>query len=185
MGSRGPSGWSESAKPVFYTLVLWSGEWVTASQAELRGSGPYGSPRSRTAMSSGSRLKTPEVRERLCTSETIMIRKNFMPGPTQVRPEILAEMARPPISHRGPEVKRLMAEIVPRLENLFGVRPDSGHKVVLSTSSSTAMMEAAVVSTVPRGGRVLNLICGAFSERWREITQCHGREAVPLRVEWG
>ncbi len=121
----------------------------------------------------------------LGTSDTVMIRKNFMPGPTQVRPEILAEMARPPISHRGPEVKRLMAEIVPRLENLFGVRPDSGHKVVLSTSSSTAMMEAAVVSTVPRGGRVLNLICGAFSERWREITQCHGREAVPLRVEWG
>jgi predicted phosphoserine aminotransferase len=114
-----------------------------------------------------------------------MFQKNFMPGPTQVRPEILAEMARPPIHHRGPAMKRLLAGTVPRLRDLFGVERESGHKVVLTTSSSTAMMEAAMLTTVPRGGRVLNLICGAFSERWHEIARRHGREAVPLRVEWG
>ena len=114
-----------------------------------------------------------------------MFQKNFMPGPTQVRPEILAEMARPPIHHRGAEMKRLLAGIVPRLRDLFGVQRASGHQVVLTTSSSTGMMEAALVTTVPRRGRVLNLICGAFSERWHEIARSHGREAVPLRVEWG
>ncbi len=121
----------------------------------------------------------------LIGNETAMDLKNFMPGPTQVRPEILAEMARPPINHRGPEMKRLLAGIIPALENLFGVGPESGYKTVLTASSSTAMMEGALVTTVPPGGKVLNLICGAFSERWYEITRSHGREAVPLRVDWG
>ena len=111
--------------------------------------------------------------------------KLFTPGPTHVRPEILAEMARLPISHRGKDLQALMAEILPGLRRVFGVRGELAYKVVLTTSSSTGMMEAALVSTVPRGGRVLNLICGGFGERWHDITRAHSREGVPLRVDWG
>lgn len=96
-----------------------------------------------------------------------------------MRPEILGAMVRPVIGHRGREMEELMGRIGPRLSRLFRThRP-----VYISTSSATGLMEAAVRNCAPR--RVLSLVNGAFSERFFEIAQACGREAVRVDVEWG
>ena len=42
--------------------------------------------------------------------------KFFLPGPTEVKPDILATMTRPMISHRGAEIETIMARIDERLQ---------------------------------------------------------------------
>lgn len=108
-----------------------------------------------------------------------MHKKLFIPGPTEVRPEILQEMARPMIGHRSAEFKALLAEVTPKLQKLLYTQ----NRVFLFTSSSTGAMEAAVRNCVAK--RCLNLVCGAFSKRWHEITLANGKEADALEVEWG
>jgi aspartate aminotransferase-like enzyme len=55
--------------------------------------------------------------------------------------------------------------------------------VFLFTSSSTGVWEAAVRNCVKK--RVLCCMQGAFSDRWHKVAEANGKEAVPLKVEWG
>ena len=107
--------------------------------------------------------------------------KLFAPGPVEVSEKTLAAMARPMIGHRGGDFKKLYAGIQPRLQTLFGTR----QPVMLSTSSAWGVMEGAIRNLVPPGGRVLNCMCGAFSDKWFDVSQRAGRQAEALRVEWG
>lgn len=105
--------------------------------------------------------------------------KYFLPGPTEVRPEVLQAMIRPVIGHRGPEMSSLMERVGPRLRRLFRTeRP-----VYVSTSSATGLMEAAIRNCVQ--DRVLCLVCGAFSERFYKIARACGRHAERVDVEFG
>lgn len=108
-----------------------------------------------------------------------MHKKLFIPGPTEVRPEILQELARPMIGHRAKEFSELLMEVTPKVQKLLYTQ----NHVFMSTSSSTGMMEGAVRNCVAR--RCLNCVCGAFSKRWHEITLANGKEADALEVEWG
>ncbi|MGQ9602380.1 MAG: pyridoxal-phosphate-dependent aminotransferase family protein [Candidatus Bipolaricaulia bacterium] len=108
-----------------------------------------------------------------------MHKKLFIPGPTEVRPEILKEMARPMIGHRMKEFSTLLMGVTAKVQKLLYTK----NHVFMSTSSSTGMMEGAVRNCVAK--RCLNAICGAFSQRWHEITLANGKEADPLEVEWG
>ncbi|HEX7343349.1 MAG TPA: alanine--glyoxylate aminotransferase family protein, partial [bacterium] len=64
--------------------------------------------------------------------------KNFLPGPTMVRPEVLSQLARPIIGHRTPEFRELMGQINPRLQRLLRTR----HPVFSFTCTASAAMEA-------------------------------------------
>lgn len=105
--------------------------------------------------------------------------KFFVPGPTWVRPEILQEMARPMIGHRGSEFKEIFRRINADLKTLFATKGDT----FVVTSSGTGVMQAAMVNCVAR--RVLVTTCGAFSERWFAIAQSLGYEVDRLETEWG
>ncbi len=108
-----------------------------------------------------------------------MRRKLFIPGPVEVHPELLQAMATPMIGHRDPEYSELHKRVKTKLQKmLFTKRP-----VFLSTSSAWGVMEGAVRNLVAR--RALNLMCGAFSDHWHEVTKSCGKEADPLQVEWG
>jgi predicted phosphoserine aminotransferase len=104
----------------------------------------------------------------------------FTPGPTEVSPEILREMARPVIGHRGEEMQALIAAIVPRARRLFGTNT---HDIFLTACSATGLWEAALRNCVER--RVLVPVLGAFSERFGEVARSCGLEADVLAVEWG
>ncbi|HEU4403022.1 MAG TPA: alanine--glyoxylate aminotransferase family protein [Candidatus Polarisedimenticolia bacterium] len=104
----------------------------------------------------------------------------FTPGPTEVAPEVLREMSRPVIGHRGEEMQALIRDLVPRVRTLFGTR---AHDIFLTACSATGLWEAAIRNCVTR--RVLVPICGSFSERFYEVALACGVEADPLHVEWG
>ncbi|MGH7467005.1 MAG: pyridoxal-phosphate-dependent aminotransferase family protein [Longimicrobiales bacterium] len=103
----------------------------------------------------------------------------FLPGPTEVRPEILEAMTQPMIGHRVAEMEALIGQIQPGLRAVFR----TSRPVYLSASSATGLMEAAVRNGARR--RVLCLVNGAFSERFYKIALASGLQADPLEVEWG
>jgi aspartate aminotransferase-like enzyme len=103
----------------------------------------------------------------------------FIPGPTEVRSENLAAMARPQIGHRGDEFKELHGRVVPKLQTLL----ETKDPVFLFTCSSTGVWEAAIRNCVRE--RVLCCMQGAFSDRWLKVAETNGKQAVPLKVEWG
>ena len=103
----------------------------------------------------------------------------FIPGPVEVESEIREEMCRPMIGHRAPEISELLAEVDTLLPRLFRA-PHPGY---VSTSSATAVMEAAVRNCVRE--KVLCCVNGAFSDRWLKICGANGVDADALEVEWG
>lgn len=103
----------------------------------------------------------------------------FLPGPTDVRPEVLQGMVRGMLPHRGAEFEALFARLVAGLQGVFR----TSRPVFISSSSATGLMEAAVRATPP--GRVLSVVNGAFSERFARIARACGRENEVLEVEWG
>jgi len=103
----------------------------------------------------------------------------FLPGPTEVRPEVLAAMTRPMIPHRGKEFEALYARCDAGLRRVFKTR----RPVFISSSSATGLMEAAV--RCAPAGRVLAVVNGAFSERFAEIARACGREVDVLDVPFG
>jgi aspartate aminotransferase-like enzyme len=105
--------------------------------------------------------------------------KLFIPGPVEVSAKTWAAFSRPMIGHRSEDFRALYRSIHPRLQTLFGTK----QPVFLSTSSAWGVMEAAIRNLVSR--RVLNCMCGAFSDKWLDVSRRCGKSAEPLRVEWG
>ncbi len=108
-----------------------------------------------------------------------MDRKLFIPGPTDVSPDVYEAMSKPMIGHRGKDFSVLFEETVDKLKKLMYTR----NRVYISTSSSTGLMEAAVRNCVKN--KCLNVGNGAFSCKWHDITKANGKEADILSLEWG
>ncbi|MBA3889409.1 MAG: alanine--glyoxylate aminotransferase family protein [Gemmatimonadaceae bacterium] len=103
----------------------------------------------------------------------------FLPGPTEVRPEVLAAMSRPMLAHRGKAFEDLFASCQSGLQAIFG----TARPVYVGTCSATGFMEAGIRNARP--GRVLALVNGQFSERFANIARACGREVDEVRVEYG
>jgi aspartate aminotransferase-like enzyme len=105
--------------------------------------------------------------------------KLFIPGPVEVSPKTLSAMTGPMIGHRSADFKALYRAVYPGLQQLFQTR----QPVFLSTSSAWGVMEGALRNLVKKG--VLNCMCGAFSDKWFDVSKRCGKQATPLQVEWG
>src|SRR5215217_2189922 len=105
--------------------------------------------------------------------------KLFIPGPVEVSNTTWAAFSRPMIGHRSEAFRELYRSIHPRLQELFGTQ----QPVFLSTSSAWGVMEASIRNLV--GTRVLNCMCGAFSDKWLDVSRRCGKHAEPLQVPWG
>lgn len=103
----------------------------------------------------------------------------FVPGPTEVRGEVLQAMAQPMIAHRGPVFRELFRRVQRGLQVVFGTE----QPVLITTSSATGLMEAAIRNAPP--GRVLALVNGGFSERFAKIAAACGRSVDRYEVPWG
>lgn len=105
--------------------------------------------------------------------------KLHIPGPVEVSEKTFRAFCRPMIGHRGQGFKDLYAAIQPKLQALFQTR----QLVYLSTSSAWGVMEGAVRNLVAR--KVLNCMCGAFSDKWFDVSKKCGKEAEALQAPWG
>src|SRR5919109_2854341 len=105
--------------------------------------------------------------------------KFFLPGPTDVHPDVLEAMLRPMIGHRSSAMEKLLQGVAPKLSALARTtRP-----VLIGTTSATGFMEMAVRNGVRR--RALSLVNGAFSERFAGIVGACGKECIRLEVPLG
>lgn len=105
--------------------------------------------------------------------------KLHIPGPVEVSEKTFAAFRSPMIGHRGQAFQDLYARIQPQLQALFFTK----QRVFLSTSSAWGVMEGALRNLV--GKKVLNCMCGAFSDKWFDVAQRCGKPAEPLQVPWG
>lgn len=103
----------------------------------------------------------------------------FLPGPTEVRHDVLYAMTQQMIGHRGKAVEDLMARVAPKLQAVFRTtRP-----VYTSSSSATGLMEAGVRNAAR--DRVLCCVNGSFSERFHKAAVNSGIPADKLEVPYG
>ncbi|HTI72282.1 MAG TPA: alanine--glyoxylate aminotransferase family protein [Candidatus Limnocylindria bacterium] len=105
--------------------------------------------------------------------------KLHIPGPVEVSPKTFEALCRPMIGHRGQGFKDLYAKIQPQLQGLLSTK----QLVYLSTSSAWGVMEGSIRNLVSR--KVLNCMCGAFSDKWFDVSKKCGKEAEALQVPWG
>ncbi len=105
----------------------------------------------------------------------------FIPGPVKVNEDVLQQMARPTLGHRGKEYAQLQEETVNLLKQVFF----TDQHVFLSTSSASGIWEAAIRNCVQPDETVLCCCCGAFSDKWAEVAESCGRTVDRLSVEWG
>jgi aspartate aminotransferase-like enzyme len=105
----------------------------------------------------------------------------MIPGPVSVHQRIYEALARPITGHRTKEFIEVFGETVNLLKKLLDTKND----VFIITGSSTSAMDAAIANLVSPGEKVLNVIQGKFSERWKDITEAYGGIPVVLNVEWG
>ncbi len=105
--------------------------------------------------------------------------KLHIPGPVEVSEKTFRAFRLPMIGHRGQGFKDLYAKIQPQLQTLFYTK----QLVYLSTSSAWGVMEGAVRNLVAR--KVLNCMCGAFSDKWFDVSKRCGKDAEALPVPWG
>ncbi len=105
----------------------------------------------------------------------------FIPGPTEVRREILEAQSHWMIGHRGSDFEALFASVQGKLRQLFYTQS----RVYVSTSSGTGLWEAASRNCIRDDKKVLHLVNGAFSERWYEISKSNGKQAEAIEVDWG
>lgn len=103
----------------------------------------------------------------------------FLPGPTEVREDVLEAMLRPMIPHRSAEFEDMFARLQTGLREVFLTK----RPIYIAASSGTGMMEAAI-RALPEGP-MLCLVNGAFSERFAHIAEMCGREIDRYEEPWG
>ncbi|MFP6854471.1 MAG: alanine--glyoxylate aminotransferase family protein [Opitutales bacterium] len=105
--------------------------------------------------------------------------KLFSPGPVAISDKTYEAMTHPVMGHRSGDFVELYQAVQPGLQKLFATESP----VFLSTSSAWGLMEGAIRNVSSK--RVLNCMCGAFSDKWFDVSRRCGKEATDLRFEWG
>ncbi len=107
--------------------------------------------------------------------------KLFIPGPVHVLPEVLEQLSRYTLGHRGKEYSQLHEQTVGMLKQILFTEQN----IFLSTSSASGIWEAAIRNCVKKDEKVLCTMCGAFSDKWASVVGSCGREYDELKVDWG
>jgi len=104
-----------------------------------------------------------------------------LPGPTAVPERVRQAIARPVLSHRGPEFRAIFLRAEELLQRILETR----NRVLFFASSGTGMMEASLVNILAPGERVLVCCHGQFGERFAAIARALGAAVDTLDVPWG
>jgi len=105
----------------------------------------------------------------------------FIPGPVKVNEDVLQQLARPTLGHRGKEYAQLHEETTQMLKKVLLTKQN----IFLSTSSASGIWEAAIRNCVAPDETILATCCGAFSDKWATVAKDCGRKVDELKVDWG
>ncbi len=105
--------------------------------------------------------------------------KLHIPGPVNIAPETYRAMSTPVMGHRSQDFVELYQSCQPNLQKLF----QTDDPVFISTSSAWGVMEGSIRNLTRK--KVLCCMCGAFSDKWLDVSRRCGKSAEGLQVEWG
>lgn len=104
----------------------------------------------------------------------------FLPGPVNLHPDVLADLACEPVHHRTEAFKRILAETSAMLCAMTGAR----HAALLP-GSGTLANEIVAMQLKGMGGYGLIASNGEFGERLADQAQRAGLSFTHLRHPWG
>ena len=104
-----------------------------------------------------------------------------IPGPVEVRLEVLQAQTQWMIGHRSPEFAELFARLQPKLKQAFS----TNNRVYVIGGAATGLWEAASRNCIRDDKKALHLVNGAFGARWAEVSRANGKQVDVIDVEWG
>lgn len=108
-----------------------------------------------------------------------MHKRLFIPGPVEVKEDVLQKMASPMIGHRTKDASKLQRGISEKMRKLFYTE----NEILLSTTSGSGLMEGAIRSCTRKRAAVFSV--GAFGNRWHQMATANNVPADKFEVEWG
>lgn len=105
----------------------------------------------------------------------------FLPGPVEVRPEVLDAQAGWMVGHRSAECLDLIGRLQPMLRKSF----KTNNRVYALASTGSGFFEAAARNAIRDDGAILHFVNGAFSSRWADVSRANGKQVDVVEVEWG
>ncbi|AXR80355.1 Serine-pyruvate aminotransferase/archaeal aspartate aminotransferase [Natrarchaeobaculum sulfurireducens] len=106
-------------------------------------------------------------------------KKLYIPGPTEVREDVIESMCEPMFGHRMDRMTDLYTTIVEDTKTFLGTDND----VIILTGSGTEFWEASTLNLVDEN--ILVPTCGSFSERHANVAERLGKNVDRLEYEWG
>jgi 2-aminoethylphosphonate-pyruvate transaminase len=106
----------------------------------------------------------------------------FTPGPLTTSDSVKEAMLRD-VGSRDAEFVNVVREIRQSLLGLAGVSQTDGYEGILIQGSGTYGIEAVISSVIPRDGKLLIIINGAYGKRIRDMAERHGIESVAIEVK--
>jgi predicted phosphoserine aminotransferase len=103
----------------------------------------------------------------------------YLPGPTEVREDVIEAMAQPVFGHRMDRMTDLYTTIVEDTKEFL----DTDQEVIVLTASGTEFWEATTLNLVE--DRMLVPTSGAFSERQANVADRLGKTVDRIEYEWG
>jgi aspartate aminotransferase-like enzyme len=97
-----------------------------------------------------------------------MHKKLFIPGPVEVREDVLQKMATPMIGHRTKDASSLQRGISEKMQKVMY----TNNTILLSTSSGSGLMEGSVRSCTAKRAAMFSV--GAFGDRWYKMAAANG-----------
>ncbi len=106
------------------------------------------------------------------------------PGPVNVSERVRQALQRPDLCHRESEFAELLHGIRQKLLKAFVPGAESDYTAVVLTGSGTAAVEAAALSSIPHGKRILVINNGVYGERLSAIVGTHRLGAWEFKLDW-
>jgi aspartate aminotransferase-like enzyme len=103
----------------------------------------------------------------------------YLPGPTEVREDVIEAMAEPMFGHRMDRMTDLYTTIVEDTKEFLG----TDQEVIILTASGTEFWEATTLNLVE--DKMLVPTSGAFSERQANVAERLGKDVDRLEYDWG
>ncbi len=103
----------------------------------------------------------------------------YIPGPTEVREDVIDEMAQPMFGHRMDRMTDLYTTIVEDTKEFLG----TDNEIIILTASGTEFWEASTLNLVDEN--ILVPTCGSFSERHANVAERLGKDVDRLEYDWG
>jgi predicted phosphoserine aminotransferase len=97
-----------------------------------------------------------------------MRKRLFIPGPVDVREDVLKHMSTQMISHRGKEASALQKAMHDKMQQIFHTK----NLILFSTTSGSGLMESSIKCCTAKRAAVFSV--GSFGDRWADMGVSNG-----------